>query len=219
MNFKQAHPFAQAQPPAPANNGHAAALIKTPGRLPLEKAGTESQPRFQYKPLNPSRWSTLALWRENSMGMIYRAFFILAVIMTLGMPILLWQDNARLAAYRAVPEMTAKEAPPAKPWLTSTRQHSLAGLANRRFFKQAKQPKPASPAAPIPGSEVSDLQERYMLQGILMGEKPQAIIQDKISGTSLFLSPGEILGDFKIKQILPDRVMLTREGQMFELRM
>jgi hypothetical protein len=55
------------------------------------------------------------------------------------------------------------------------------------------------------------------LQGIISGDSPQAVIVDKKSKQTYFLSAGEYIGEIEVKEILPGRVRLNYLGQETEL--
>lgn len=55
------------------------------------------------------------------------------------------------------------------------------------------------------------------LQGIVSGPSPQAIIEDIKAKQVYFLSPGDYIGEIKLKEIFPGRVKLEYYGQVAEL--
>lgn len=63
----------------------------------------------------------------------------------------------------------------------------------------------------------SDLLGSYALAGIISGDNPQAIIEDKKTKNTYFLNKGQNLGNFKIEEILEGKVILELKGQRFEL--
>ena len=72
-----------------------------------------------------------------------------------------------------------------------------------------------APAAPrkrqqsaTEGPSLRDLVKELRLVGIMPGEDPQAIIEDKRSGQTLFLKRGEMINDIKIEVIGTGRVTL-----------
>lgn len=62
-----------------------------------------------------------------------------------------------------------------------------------------------------------ELLKGYSLAGVITGENPQAIVEDKTSKKAYFLNKGQYLGDFKIDDIMEGRVILEFKGQRFEL--
>lgn len=63
----------------------------------------------------------------------------------------------------------------------------------------------------------SDKLKDLSLIGIIAGEKPQAVIEDKKIQKTYFLYKGQILNQMKLEEILEDRVILDFEGEKFEL--
>ncbi len=63
------------------------------------------------------------------------------------------------------------------------------------------------------GQAIQDLN----LLGIVSGDNPQAIIEDKKSQKTYFLKKGDFLGDFELKDIQKGKVILDLSGQQFEL--
>lgn len=58
---------------------------------------------------------------------------------------------------------------------------------------------------------------KLRLQGIITEPVAQAIIEDTQAQKTYFLSPGEMIGGIKIKEILPGKVILDFQGQEAEL--
>jgi len=63
---------------------------------------------------------------------------------------------------------------------------------------------------------VSDLNS-LQLVGIISGENPQAVIEDKKSQKSFYVSKGQSIGDFQVADILEGKVILSRQGRQYEL--
>lgn len=55
------------------------------------------------------------------------------------------------------------------------------------------------------------------LVGIMLSPRPQAMIEDKNQGRTFFLEEGDTIGDFTIKEILSDKVILDYKGEKIEL--
>ncbi|OGX22913.1 MAG: hypothetical protein A3J51_00835 [Omnitrophica WOR_2 bacterium RIFCSPHIGHO2_02_FULL_45_21] len=62
-----------------------------------------------------------------------------------------------------------------------------------------------------------ELLKGYTLAGVITGENPQAIVEDKTSKKAYFLNKGQYLGDFKIDDIMEGKIILELKGQRFEL--
>lgn len=55
------------------------------------------------------------------------------------------------------------------------------------------------------------------LVGIISGENPQAIVEDKKSQKTYYLSRGQLIGDLKVDDIGDGKIIVERLGQKFEL--
>ncbi|MFH1413678.1 MAG: type II secretion system protein N [Candidatus Omnitrophota bacterium] len=55
------------------------------------------------------------------------------------------------------------------------------------------------------------------LLGIISGDDPQAIIQDKKTEQTYYLSRGQLVGEIKVEEIQEGRVVLNYKGKRFEL--
>ena len=69
----------------------------------------------------------------------------------------------------------------------------------------------------ITGPTVEEISANLSLIGIIAGERPQAIIEDKKSGKSHFLYKGGLVGKAKIVDILKDSVIMGYQGETYEL--
>lgn len=88
-------------------------------------------------------------------------------------------------------------------------------IGKRNLFKTYEAPgKTQAPAAQI---APSDLLGNYALAGVISGDNPQAIIEDKKTKATYFLNKGQLLGNFKIEEILEGKVILELSGERFEL--
>lgn len=88
-----------------------------------------------------------------------------------------------------------------------------SGIEGRNIF--LPQETEVSPAAAGPSLE--EISSNLSLIGIIAGEKPQAIIEDKKAGKSYFLFKGGLIGQAKITDILEDKVVMEYQSQTFEL--
>jgi hypothetical protein len=67
------------------------------------------------------------------------------------------------------------------------------------------------------GPVLEEVRANLSLIGVIAGDKPQAIIEDKKSGKSYFLYKGSTVGQAKVVDILEDTVIMEYNGQRFEL--
>ena len=92
-----------------------------------------------------------------------------------------------------------------------------AGLiAKKDLFKMTLEVKKETPKALMQAGPL-ELLNNYSLSGVVSGESPQAIIEDKKSRKAYFLNKGQYLGEFRIEDIMEGKVILDFNGQKFEL--
>jgi hypothetical protein len=67
------------------------------------------------------------------------------------------------------------------------------------------------------GPGINELIKDLRLVGIMPGEIPQAIIEDRKNNQTLFLKEGDMINDIEIKNILAGRVVLARNDETVAL--
>lgn len=87
------------------------------------------------------------------------------------------------------------------------------GVEDRNVFL----PQESEVSPVMAGPSMEEISSNLSLIGIIAGDKPQAIIEDKKAGKSYFLYKGGLVGQAKIIDISEDRVMMEYNGQTFEL--
>ena len=90
----------------------------------------------------------------------------------------------------------------------------LASLRTRNIFTFIP---PKSQTTEV-ASDVMSLINNMKLVGIIWSDNPQAMIEDTKEQKTYLLNQGEQLGQVKIKTIYRDKVVVTKEGQDWELR-
>lgn len=55
------------------------------------------------------------------------------------------------------------------------------------------------------------------LVGIISGENPQAIIEDKKTQKTYYVTKGQLIGEFQVEDIQEGKIILNSQGQRFEL--
>lgn len=89
----------------------------------------------------------------------------------------------------------------------------LEGIQGRQIFSiksgQERQ-------RPISGANV-DLIKDISLVGIIAGENPQAIVEDKNTHKSYYLNKGQFIGEFQLEDIREGKIILNYHGQRYEL--
>jgi hypothetical protein len=103
---------------------------------------------------------------------------------------------------------------------------SLKDLTRRNLFRSfspapAVAPKPIAPAPPPPPPPpkvpLSQRASHFRLTGIIAGDTFQAVIEDKKKNTTRYVSPGDALDDFRVEKVLPDRVVISADGETLDL--
>jgi type II secretory pathway component PulC len=72
-------------------------------------------------------------------------------------------------------------------------------------------------AASNPAVASADLVKNFNLIGIIAGNVPQAIIEDKTNNKVYYLNKGQYIGEFQVQDILEGKIILNYEGQSYEL--
>lgn len=90
----------------------------------------------------------------------------------------------------------------------------LEGVKNRQIFgSPALKQEMGRPAIGLD----TDLIKDFNLVGIISGENPQAVIEDKKVQKTYYLSKGQFIGEFQIEDIQEGKIILNYQGQKFEL--
>lgn len=102
----------------------------------------------------------------------------------------------------------------------------LADLTRRNLFQPLisappPPPKVVAPPAPAPPPPpripISQKAARFHLVGIIPGDPTQAIIEDAQTHSTIYATPGQMIGDVQVDKILRDRVVLTSADEHMDL--
>ena len=105
-------------------------------------------------------------------------------------------------------EAEEKSIPSVEPY-----SYYATGLDARNIFL----PQESETAVIQTGPSLDEISANLSLIGIIAGDKPQAIVEDKKTGKSYFLYKGGSAGQAKIMEIMEDRVVMEYGGETFEL--
>ncbi len=90
----------------------------------------------------------------------------------------------------------------------------LNGIKGRQIFKNnivsAENPESAKPVN-------ADVTKDITLIGVVQGDNPQAIIEDKKNQKTYYLTKGQFIGEFQVEEIEENKVIINYKGQKFEL--
>lgn len=106
-------------------------------------------------------------------------------------------------------ELTKEPLQEAKPY-----EFYLQGVKGKKVFSTTTAVEKERPSVSASTAESS---KGFNLIGIISGENPQAIIEDKASGKTYYLNEGQFIGEFCAEDIQEDKVILDRNGQKLEL--
>ena len=63
----------------------------------------------------------------------------------------------------------------------------------------------------------TELIKDFNLMGVISGDNPQAVIEDKKVQKNFTVTTGQFIGEFQVEDIKEGKVMLNHQGQKFEL--
>lgn len=90
-------------------------------------------------------------------------------------------------------------------------------LSRRQMFKLYEAPRPTSTGPPKPKVTLQQLLGGYTFVGIIFGEVPQAIVEEKRSGQSFYLTAGQFLGEIKIEKIERGKITVSYEEERMDI--
>lgn len=105
-------------------------------------------------------------------------------------------------------EQKAETAQEIKPY-----EFYLQGVKNRQIFGTVAGQETEKQIASVN----VDLIKEINLVGIISGENPQAIIEDKKIQKTYYVTKGQYIGEFQVEDIKEGKVILSFRGQRFEL--
>ena len=105
--------------------------------------------------------------------------------------------------------------------LLSAVKESAVALPDKDLFKflEASPSAPSRTNSPDRVTSLNSLLANYTLSGIIGGDQPQAIIEDKKEGKTFFLNVGDTLGDIRIIAIEEGKVIVAVGNEQAELNL
>jgi type II secretory pathway component PulC len=89
----------------------------------------------------------------------------------------------------------------------------LEAITNRTIFANTARQDTQQPA----GIASADLIKDINLVGIISGDNPQAVIEDKKAQKTYYVSKGQSIGELQIEDIQEGKIILNYSGQKYEL--
>lgn len=121
----------------------------------------------------------------------------------------------RKSRVTAVP--LAKNKTPAIPLVKKESRpldYYMEGLRNHQIFGDASGQGGAT--APSIAAEAQTIKDINLL-GVILGDNPQAIVEDKKTQKTYYVTKGQFIGDFQVEEIRQGKVILNNKGERFEL--
>ena len=91
----------------------------------------------------------------------------------------------------------------------------LQGFGDKQVFGSSGSVGVIGPASGLSAELIKDIN----LVGIIAGENPQAIIEDKKGQKTYYLNKGQFIGEFQVEDIQEGKIILNFNGQRFELHL
>jgi type II secretory pathway component PulC len=91
----------------------------------------------------------------------------------------------------------------------------LQGFGDKQVFGSGGSVGVIGPASGLSAELIKDIN----LVGIIAGENPQAIIEDKKAQKTYYLNKGQFIGEFQVEDIQEGKIILNFNGQRFELHL
>ncbi len=150
--------------------------------------------------------------RPEARKIIILAFFVssLYFVFTIISPYITFR-KVRLSVAQEQAPRGANPQDEAKPF-----ESYLEGIRGREIFKRAAIV--ADAEQPLANLEENMLKDIALI-GVISDENPQAILENKKAQKTFYLRKGQMIEDFKVYDIEEGRVILEREGQMYELNL
>ena len=134
--------------------------------------------------------------------------FLIADFIFRQLDIEVFYDRASVKKRRILLEEIKGEA---RPFL-----HYLEMVQRREIFSPVRLKKVEEEPV-IKKADLSELAKDLSLVGIAWSRKPQAMVEDKKAGRTYFLRAGESINEFKIEDVLKDKIILSYKGETIEL--
>lgn len=180
-------------------------------KISAHQKGTESKIAKSISISLPFKLKEINTETLNTILVIILGCLLLYFVYDLGHTLLSKKTEPRVLAEdeHKTPKVTeGKAALEVKPY--SFYSSSIGG---RNIFM----PQELESESVVTGPAVDEVKAGLSLIGIIAGDRPQAIIEDKKSGKSYFLYKGGTIGQANVVDILQDTVIMEYNGQRFEL--
>jgi len=168
--------------------------------------GAGSGPAIKFSPANLLKKYLSFLFIQKLIVPVFAASFIYLIISFI-YPLFNVNTNKFMEiAQGKTAELMKEPAGEIKPY-----EFYLEGIKSKKIFNAA--------SSEGPSSSINDAEsfKGLNLVGIISGDNPQAIIEDKAVGKTYSINKGQFIGEFCIDDIQEGKVILNRNGQKLEL--
>ena len=139
------------------------------------------------------------------------AFFLACVYLILSLLYPLFGLKKGEVPHITIPKIT--EQPQEKSPEPQPVDFYLQGIKSKQVFASPV----AQEAGNVGGGVDIDLTKDINLVGVISGDNPQAVVEDKKAQKVYYLSKGQYLGQFQIADIQESKIVVTYKGQNYEL--
>jgi len=91
------------------------------------------------------------------------------------------------------------------------------GIEGRNVFSASPAAPAGSAEAPAAGPAGADLIKDINLVGIITGENPQAVIEDKKTQKTYYLTKGQFIGELQVEDIKEGKIIINYQGRRLEV--
>lgn len=110
-----------------------------------------------------------------------------------------------------------KEALPADVEKKPSFDYFSSQVGARNIFSPVAKEETQTQAPVEEGPKLEEVKGQLSLLGVVWGDAPQAIIEDKKEQKTYFLNKGGTFDDIEVRDILENKVILSYKGKQFEL--
>ena len=114
-------------------------------------------------------------------------------------------------------ETPSLQFPSIEPNVSESFEEYSKSFSERNLFKSIGEPPPLMTGPRAEAVSFSDLSRNLYLSGIIFGDRPQAVIEDRSNGQIHYVESGDYIGDLQVIEVGEDRVLLRygeEEGQL-----
>lgn len=192
--------------PAPAPSVPVAAPLPAPAPAPAPAQAPSRKLSFDL----------FALFRQGNLNLVL--IVVLAVLFISFIAVFLRSPKSPDATLKERIKTQEKSPAPGEEPQRPSFDYYSAKAGSRNIFAPVATEETKAQTAPVEqGPKLEDVKGQLSLLGVVSGETPQAIIEDKRTQKTYFLNKGSTFDDIEVGDIFENKVILTYKGKQFEL--